>query len=255
MLIYVATNTVNGKIYIGQTCNTLAWRWRVHVKDAKRAKTEQYFHRAIRRYGEEAFVVEELARVDSREELDRLERFYILAFESYPPSKGKGYNMTEGGEGYRASYPTRKVTRGWHHSEESRRKISLGHIGLKRPGRVLSQQHRENISKGLKKRVWKPSEKWLAAREAQNGKERPEMRGRKQSPEDREKKRQAALRRWAKVPVEERREILKFNREPKSKEHRKNIAQSVKALWADPKFKAEQSRKYREGWARKQASV
>jgi predicted GIY-YIG superfamily endonuclease len=34
-LIYLITNTVNGKRYIGQTVRTLRQRWQQHVRDAK----------------------------------------------------------------------------------------------------------------------------------------------------------------------------------------------------------------------------
>jgi group I intron endonuclease len=255
MLIYVITNTVNGKIYIGLTCGTLAKRWRVHVKDAKRG-SNQRIHKAIRRYGADRFTIEELARAESREELDKLERFYILAFESYPPSRNIGYNMTEGGEGYRASYPARKVTRGWHHTEEARQRISLGHMGNKSwKGKRHSKESCEKISRTLKKREWKPSEKWLAAREAQNGKERPELRGRKQSPEAREKKRQAALKRWAATPKAERQQHMEKAHAGKGKDWRKKLAAAQKKHWQDPAYRAEQSAAQREGWKKKQASA
>jgi group I intron endonuclease len=232
VIIYCATNKKDGLIYIGQTTHTLAKRWREHCKESVRVKGSSYdvyFHRAIRVHGADAFVVEEMCRANSQEELDKLERLYIRLFESYPVSLGKGYNMTPGGDGYRATGAARKVSRGYKVSEQGRRNISLGHMGNKSwQGKSHSKESREKISKTLKEREWKPTEKWLAAREAQNGKERPEMRGRKQTPEDREKKRQAAVARWAKVPIEERREILSFNREPKTPEHRRKIAETLR---------------------------
>jgi len=156
--------------------------------------------------------------------------------------------MTIGGDGYRATGAARTVRSGWHHTEEGRRNISIGHMGNKsRLGSTQSVETRNKISAGLKRKEWKPSEKWLAAREAQNGKPRPDLRGRKMSEEQKEKRRQGALRRWAKVPIEERREILSFNREPKTPEHRRKIAESLRGRGAGVPKPEEIKRKIADG--------
>lgn len=53
-IIYKATNTKNNKSYIGQTIKKLDDRKRSHINRAK-SGSEYYFHRSIRRYGEEFF--------------------------------------------------------------------------------------------------------------------------------------------------------------------------------------------------------
>ena len=45
MLIYKATNLVNGKVYIGMTTKTLEHRAKVHKRDSQRLNT--YFYQAI----------------------------------------------------------------------------------------------------------------------------------------------------------------------------------------------------------------
>ena len=45
MIIYKATNKVNGKVYIGQSSNSLEWRIRKHKQDSQ--KEDTYFYRAI----------------------------------------------------------------------------------------------------------------------------------------------------------------------------------------------------------------
>lgn len=55
--IYKVTNTINGKIYVGQTIRTIKKRWKQHVYSAYHETKEhnapiQY---AIRKYGECAF--------------------------------------------------------------------------------------------------------------------------------------------------------------------------------------------------------
>lgn len=47
---------------------------------------------------------------------------------------------------------------GWHHTKETRKKMSLSHIGMKYPSRKrpepFTKEHRQNISKAIKK-WWK----------------------------------------------------------------------------------------------------
>ena len=58
--IYKITNKVNGKSYIGQTRNTVEFRWRQHYK----AKDNKYFHRAIQKYGKENFADSSVPVID-----------------------------------------------------------------------------------------------------------------------------------------------------------------------------------------------
>ena len=79
MIIYKATNKINGKVYIGQTEKTLEHRKEVHHRDSERMDT--YFYRAIRKYGWENFeweVIDDSAT--TREELNALEQYYIAKY-------------------------------------------------------------------------------------------------------------------------------------------------------------------------------
>lgn len=90
--IYKITNKVNNKSYIGQTRNTVEFRWRQHIK----AKDNKYFHKAIQKYGVENFTVETLEKC-KLEDLDSREIYYISKYNTF----GKdGYNMTKGGFSY-----------------------------------------------------------------------------------------------------------------------------------------------------------
>ena len=54
LIIYKATNLVNGKIYIGQTINTLEYRKNQHFREARCEKRKNiYFHNALNKYGED----------------------------------------------------------------------------------------------------------------------------------------------------------------------------------------------------------
>ena len=95
MIVYRATNTVNGKRYIGVTSQSLATRWRQHVKAAKLPKPA--FHRAIAKYGAGAFHVEVIACAKTYEDLLALEVIAIDAERTHV--RHGGYNETLGGEG------------------------------------------------------------------------------------------------------------------------------------------------------------
>ena len=53
--IYLITNKINGKQYIGQTVKTVQKRWSRHLADSK--NFDFYFYKAIRKYGKENFKV------------------------------------------------------------------------------------------------------------------------------------------------------------------------------------------------------
>lgn len=109
--IYLITNTVNDKKYVGQTrTHTLNHgkyrdfgyikRFDAHISEAIRnVKRNQctYLNTAIRKHGKDAFTVELLVGGCEPEELDALEAKYIDECESLHTS-GKGYNLTKGGQ-------------------------------------------------------------------------------------------------------------------------------------------------------------
>lgn len=85
-MIYMLTNTKNGKRYIGKTSQALEKRWYQHCKNAEHGQ-DTYLYRAIRKYGKESFSVEKLC--------DGLDEDEILMIEEHSPE----YNMTKGGDG------------------------------------------------------------------------------------------------------------------------------------------------------------
>ena len=95
--IYLITNTVNGKVYVGQTNQLLHRRWGLHKARAR--KNEGYtahLYNAIRKYGIDNFDIKEIATCDTEEWSNYLERLYILIHDSMNPKIG--YNMTSGGD-------------------------------------------------------------------------------------------------------------------------------------------------------------
>ena len=109
-VIYVATNTVTGKQYVGLTRMSVAIRWAQHVGKARNPKT--YFHRAIAKYGATSFTVVEYTSAISKDALALLEKAIILQL-------APAYNQTNGGE----------VTFGRKYDDAAKERIRLASTG------------------------------------------------------------------------------------------------------------------------------
>lgn len=94
MIIYKITNTVNGKVYIGQTAQTLEKRFYQHCRVYEAIRTS-IITKAIKKYGKENFLIEQIDFAENDEELDKKEKYWINFYDSYNISKG--YNLSPGG--------------------------------------------------------------------------------------------------------------------------------------------------------------
>ena len=95
MIIYVATNTVNGMQYVGITTRSLKDRKRGHFSSAKRGKgLEGTFPNAIRKFGFDKFAFKIIDRASSVEELKEKEEIHITRLMTLTPN---GYNQNKGG--------------------------------------------------------------------------------------------------------------------------------------------------------------
>lgn len=111
MIIYKVENKINGKIYIGQTINSLSVRRRGHYKNMK-AGSNTIFHRALRKYDKGDFHWSILDTADSIDKLNELETKYIREYNSFIDlDNSNGYNMTEGGHNCSPSNETIKLLR------------------------------------------------------------------------------------------------------------------------------------------------
>lgn len=152
MIVYLISNVVSGKRYVGQTCTSLIRRWQRHVRTAERG-SRTALSGAIRKYGSSAFKVETLVSVGSKAEMDFYEIGLIRSLKTKSP---EGYNLTGGGEGSFGLTPsedTRKKMSEAHCvrnlSEEIRRKLSESHMGnTSRLGIPHSADVRRKISMG-----------------------------------------------------------------------------------------------------------
>ena len=95
MIIYKITNKLNNKVYIGQTVRDLKTRFDEHMRDQT---SNDYFHAAVRKYGKDAFIVEEIDRASSLEELNEKEIYWIRYYNSCVEFENCcGYNSLKGG--------------------------------------------------------------------------------------------------------------------------------------------------------------
>lgn len=98
MVVYLITNLVNQKRYVGITIRDMQSRWKEHVNwlESKQQK-KSAIHEAILKYGEENFTIVEIDRATSIPELYEKEIQWIEKLGTY--GNGKGYNLTKGGDG------------------------------------------------------------------------------------------------------------------------------------------------------------
>lgn len=178
MIIYKATNLINGKCYIGQTKKTLQKR----MKDHRNSKDNLYFHNAIRKYGIENFEWEIIYECQDKNVLDVMETFKIIVNKSH--MNENGYNMSWGGEsgtaGYKFTEEQLQTMRDTHsgknngfygktHTEETKhflKKLNLGKVQTlesnkkrseKLKGRLVSEETKKKMSEA-KKKNWKNKE-------------------------------------------------------------------------------------------------
>jgi len=124
VIVYLVTNSVNGKQYVGQTVRKLQRRLKQHSwQDGCPA-----LHRAMLKYGVENFSICTLHTCSTKEEMDFVEVFYVALLDTKIPN---GYNIADGGH-----------SAGAHKcSEETKLKISKARLGMK-----FSAEHCRNIS-------------------------------------------------------------------------------------------------------------
>ena len=127
--IYLIRNSVNGKIYVGQTTKSIKERFQQHKCDAHSGRGF-HLHKAITKYGAHAFAIVILGMAFSKQELDEMEMRSIRTHDA--TNQEYGYNLTPGGQGC-----------GNAKSPEHIAKIAAAHRGKKRG--PLSPEHRTRI--------------------------------------------------------------------------------------------------------------
>lgn len=151
--IYLITNIVSGKIYIGQTISSLTKRFRDHYHYAirKRKQNDSVFCKAIRKYGRENFKIECICMSLDKDALNEAEIILIKDYKCQ--DRNIGYNIQHGGQlsstGRKASEETRRKLseshKGYKHTEEQKRKISLASKGRVHSPEIVEIIRQKNI--------------------------------------------------------------------------------------------------------------
>ena len=171
--IYLITNQVNNKIYVGKhSTNNL---------DDGYMGSGILIKKAITKYGIENFTKEYLAFCDTEEKLNWFEKFYIKKYKA----REVGYNLTDGGDG----------SLGRKHTEETKQKMRDNHAdfkGEKHPmyGRHLSEEHKAKLKQSLTEET--------KQKMRESALKRPPF-----SEESKQKMREAALKREKRPPFSE----------------------------------------------------
>ena len=168
--IYLITNTLNNKIYIGKHSTD-------NLDDGYMG-SGKLIKKAIQKYGIENFTKEYLAFCDTEEKLNWLEKFYIKKYKA----RENGYNLTDGGDGTVGLKPWNKGKTNvysdetklrisnslkghtpWNkdktniYSVESKQKMSQSHTGTRNG--LYGKHH--SIKTKLKLSKPKPKYQWL----------------------------------------------------------------------------------------------
>ena len=117
MIVYLTTNLINGKIYVGKYTGT----------KSTYLGSGLYFKRALAKYGRENFIRETLEYCSTLKELNEREVYWIERTKARDLSRG--YNLAEGGEHWML---------GVKHTDETKRKIGLKSKGNKN---MLGKHH------------------------------------------------------------------------------------------------------------------
>ena len=149
--IYKITNAVDGKFYIGSSCN-ITKRLCFHRSQLIRDKHfNRHLQRAWNKYGAQAFTFETVLLCDIETKLYFEQVFIDVLCPAYNFAKGALATM----QGYKHTEETRrKVSEGLKgntnfvghkHTEETIRKMSEA-----KKGKPLSEEHKRNISEARK---------------------------------------------------------------------------------------------------------
>ena len=129
--IYTILNTLNYKIYVGQTQN-LKNRWSSHKCEANAYRLQYPLYKALRKYGIDNFQISVVEALEISEQTDLAEQYWIQYFES----RGEGgYNLAPGGV----------TPRGWHHTEKHKQYMRDLFKG-KRLAPIATEETKKKIS-------------------------------------------------------------------------------------------------------------
>lgn len=144
--IYITTNKINGKIYIGQH--------KAVQYDSNYLGSGKALWNSINKYGKENFENHIIEWCSSQNQLNEREKYWIKKYNS--TNRKNGYNLAIGGEGF-VLYGENNGMFGKKHSEKSKKKmsksVSLIVSGEKNP--MYGKNHTEFTKKKIRETMKK----------------------------------------------------------------------------------------------------
>lgn len=228
-IIYKATNKQNGKVYVGQTIFSLKRRSSQHKNCALNKLIKSKFYDAIRKYGFNSFVFEQIDSAVGWKEASFKEKKYIALFDSYK----NGYNSDLGGNTRPIPEEERlrisKKLLGHHVSEETRRKIREARARQKPIVRSEESKQRSSIRM---KEYFSTHPGTMKGRKFSKEHCRrisESLKGKKLSEE--QKRKISEIQKGKTISEETRKKISKANKGKKlSQEHKRKISETRKRL-------------------------
>lgn len=142
--IYLITNLINNKVYIGQTVDHQQ-RWIQHRFEARKEKPRFVISQAIKKYGDNNFIFEVIASCKTQEDANETETMLIIQYKSHVDT-GHGYNVSAGGSNVPKTEDWKKkisaTLMGHFVSEETKEKMSAALMG-----RVVSDTTKQAVSR------------------------------------------------------------------------------------------------------------
>ena len=142
-VIYMHTNTITGKSYIGKTTQGMKRRWQTHLSESKRCEYHNKFHNSVRKYGTDCWDHEVLYVSFEKDDqhLYEIEERLILDWDTFY----NGYNSCGGGRGvgsgkYSPNY-------GKNFSNETIKRMSVAQLG--KPRSKLTRKKLSIINCGI----------------------------------------------------------------------------------------------------------
>lgn len=159
--IYKTTNTVNGKIYIGQH--------QAHYSNKTYLGSGTIFKKAVKKYGKESFKKEVLRKCKTLHEMSVWEHVYIVKYNS--TDLKVGYNIAMG-DVNTSEYNPMKMP-GPRKKLREYIKSKGGYIGKNNPayGISWSEEARSNLSKSLKETYKKNGHSRIGTKHTDESKE------------------------------------------------------------------------------------
>jgi len=242
--IYKITNTINNKVYIGQSID-IEGRWKGHIHGALKKQCESHLYDSMRKYGLENFKFEILFEC-SEEELDEAECHQIKEHNSM--NSEKGYNKRNGGaQGRLLQESCDKISKSttgkpktpehcvslkkmWE-NENYRRRVSEG-VSKARKEKPL---HPNNLAALQGSHLGKPiSEKQRASYDARiergiSDKARDSYEARRHRPRTQAELQKVENQRGSKMSEETKKKMSHSSKgKPKSEEHKRNMSEAQK---------------------------